>query len=337
MAINTILLVLLGNVSRMPIFSLFILVVLVVVNINLSIILPILLYSLSIHVSFYVGYLGMNYNNVIGFLLFIIFVIQLISGLLLSCYYSDYYKIAFESVIYIMTDVNIGWFIRFLHVIGVSLFILFILIHLIRGIWIKFNIIFLDSAINIIWASGLLLLGMSLMEGFLGYILLWGQMSYWGITVILNVLSIIPIFGGLIIDLIWCSSQVILYRIFLFHFFIGLLIGLLILSHILMIHSFTNSNPLISSNSSLIIPFYPFLYKDLFILFSIIASVLTFTLYFHPDILGNNDNLIQANSLLTPKNILPEWYYLCFYCCLRCFPDKSIGFIIVLLFFVFII
>ncbi len=279
----------------------------------------------------------MNYNNVIGFLLFIIFVIQFVSGLLLSCYYSDYYNIAFDSIVYIMSDVNIGWFIRFLHVIGVSLFILFIFIHLIRGIWIKFKIIYLDSVINIIWVTGLLLLSLSLIEGFIGYILLWGQMSYWGITVILNVLSIIPYFGPVIISLIWCSSQIIVYRVFIFHFLIGILIGLLILLHIFIIHSFTNSNPLISSNSSIIIPFYPLIYKDLFVLFSILLYILSFILYWEPDILGNSDNLILANPLLTPKNILPEWYYLCFYCCLRCFPDKTIGFIIVLLFFMLIL
>ena len=281
------------------------------------------------HVSFYVGYLGMNYNNVVGFLLFIIFISQLISGLLLSCYYSDYYKMAFESVVYIIIDVNIGCFIRSFHIIGVSLFILFIFIHLIRGIWIRFKNIYLDSVINIIWATGLLLLGVSLMEGFLGYILLWGQMSYWGITVILNILSILPYFGHLIIELIWSSSQVIIYRIFIFHYLIGILIGLLILLHLFILHSFTNSNPLINSNSSIIITFYPFLYKDIFILLSIIGSILSIIFYLEPDILGNHDNLIQANSLLTPKNILPEWYYLCFYCCLRCFPDKFIGFIVV--------
>jgi ubiquinol-cytochrome c reductase cytochrome b subunit len=293
-----------------------------------------LLFLFSNHISYYISYLGMNYNNVIGFLLFIIFIIQFVSGILLSCYYSDYYNICFDSVIYITIDVNIGWFIRFLHVIGVSLFILFIFIHLIRGIWIKFKIIYLDSIINIIWVTGLLLLSLSLIEGFLGYILLWGQMSYWGITVILNVLSIIPYFGPLIISLIWCSSQIIVYRVFIFHFFIGILIGLLILLHILIIHSFTNSNPFISSNSSIIIPFYPLIYKDLFVLFSILLYILSFILYWEPDILGNSDNLILANPLSTPHNILPEWYYLCFHCCLRVFPDKTIGFIIVLLFFI---
>jgi len=112
----------------------------------------------------------MNYNNVIGFLLFFIFVIQFVSGLLLSCYYSDYYNIAFDSIIYVMSDVNIGWFIRFFHVIGVSLFILFIFIHLVRGMWIKYKIVDKDSVINIIWVTGLLLLSLSLIEGFLVWI-----------------------------------------------------------------------------------------------------------------------------------------------------------------------
>ena len=103
--------------------------------------------------------------------------------------------------------------------------------------WIKYKIVDKDSVINIIWVTGLLLLSLSLIEGFLGYILLWGQMSYWGITVILNILSIIPYFGPVIISLIWCSSQIIVYRVFIFHFFIGILIGLLILLHIFIIHS----------------------------------------------------------------------------------------------------
>lgn len=278
----------------------------------------------------------MNYNNVIGFLSFIIYVLQSISGLSLSCYYSDYYNIAFDSIIYIMTDVNIGWFIRFLHVIGASLSSSFIFIHLIRGLWIKFKIIYFDSVLNISRLSGLLLLSLSLVEGFLGYILLWGQMSYWGITVISNVLSIIPYFGPILSILLWCSSQIIVYRVFIFHFSIGIIIGLSILLHIFLIHPFTNSNPFINSNSTFIIPFYPSIYKDLFIVFIILLYSLSLIIYWEPDILGNADNLILANSSLTPKNILPEWYYLCFYCCLRCFPDKTTGFMNVLLLFILI-
>ena len=102
------------------------------------------------HLSYYVSNLGMNYNNVFGFLLFIIFHFQVASGLLLSCYYSDYYNIAFDSMIYLMTEVNIGFFFRFLHVTGVSLFILFIFIHVARGLWIKLKNVYLDIGVNIV-------------------------------------------------------------------------------------------------------------------------------------------------------------------------------------------
>jgi len=288
-------------------------------------------YYLTLHPIYHVSYFGFNYNNVVGFITLIIFVVQFLTGLLLSSYYCDYYVISFDPIVYIIDDVNVGWFIRFLHVIGVSLFILSILIHLIRGIWIKFKIIYLDSTINIIWISGLLLSSLPSIEGFLGYILIWGQMSYWGITVILNVMSIIPLFGVLIIELLWCSSIAIVYRVFISHFLIGVIIGSLILFHIFILHSFTNSNPIISSNSPIIIPSYPSIYKDIFIILSFLLYIFSFILYWEPEILGNKDNLILANPLLTPKNILPEWYYLCFYRRSRCFPNKLFGVIIVIL------
>ncbi len=136
----------------------------------------------------------MNYSNVIGFLLFLVFILQFISGLLLSCYYSPFSIMAFDSVYYIMIDVNVGWLIRWLHCLGASLFMLFILIHWIRGAWIRLMVI--DSGmLSLIWVSGWLILSCSMIEGFLGYILNWGQMSYWGITVMINLLSILPLFG----------------------------------------------------------------------------------------------------------------------------------------------
>lgn len=278
----------------------------------------------------------MNYNYVIGFLLSTMFVTQFISGLLLSCYYSDHWRVAFESVVYVMTDVKVGWLIRVFHMVGVSLFILFVYSHLARGIWIRLRSIYLDSAMSVVWASGILILAVSLAEGFLGYILLWGQMSYWGITVILNIVSIFPHFGPAIVEWVWASSQVVVYRVFVLHYLLGVLVGLLIVCHIFILHSFTNSNPLVNANSSIIVPFYPLLYKDAFIMFSLAASSLSIVLYLEPDILGNHDNLIPANPLQTPNNILPEWYYLCFYCCLRCFPDKTIGFVMVLTFLLFL-
>ncbi len=162
-------------------------------------------------------------------------------------------------------------------------------------------------------------------------------MSYWGITVIINIVTIIPCCGKVISDLIWCSSKVILNRIFIYHFLIGILISLFIFIHIIYLHNFSSSNPFINNNTSLIISPYPFLFKDLYISFIMLLFSIFIFLYYEPDSLGNSDNLIIANPLVTPINILPEWYYLLFYSCLRSFPNKNIGVIIVLNLLVIII
>ena len=154
-------------------------------------------------------------------------------------------------------------------------------------------------------------------------------MSYWGITVMINTISVLPCCGVVIGELIWSAAIVILNRIFIYHFLIGILIGNFILVHIVLLHNFSSSNPFINNNT-LILSFYPYVFKDLYSSFSTIGIVLSLFLYLDPDILGNSDNQIIANPLITPSNILPEWYFLLFYCCLRSFPNKRIGLILVL-------
>ena len=141
----------------------------------------------NIHYSLYISFLTFSYINVLGFLLFIVFLLQLSSGILLSIYYNDYFTIAPDSIIYIIINVNNGWFIRILHVIGASLFILLILLHFIRAIWIKLKIIHIKFITVLLIITGYLLFILSMIEGLLGYLLCWGQMSYWGITVMINV------------------------------------------------------------------------------------------------------------------------------------------------------
>jgi len=182
------------------------------------------------HFTFYVSYLGMNYCNVIGFILLSSFVLQVFSGLCLSIYYDDFYTIAFDPVVYIMHDVNIGWFIRLYHCIGATLFMFFMFIHWIRGAWIGFKVI--ESNIRSIRVSGRLIFILSLIEGFLGHVLNRGQMSYRGITVMINIVSILPLFGNIVSELIWCTSHVIINRIYVFHFVIGFFISFSILFHI---------------------------------------------------------------------------------------------------------
>ena len=212
----------------------------------------------------------------------------------------------------------------------------FILIHWIRAVWIRLEMIDYYSIsfynrLSLIWVSGAIILLCSLISGFLGYILNWGQMSYWGITVIINLLSIIPLFGSYIGEYLLCSS--IVNRIYVFHFSLGFIIGCIILVHIALLHRFSSSNPLINNNS-ILIPFYALFFKDCFVSY-VIPLFLCFYLFWEPDIFGNCDNLIIANPLSTPNHILPEWYFLIYYCCLRAFPNKTMGVIIVLLFVLF--
>ena len=141
--------------------------------------------------------------------------------------------------------------------------------------------------------------------------------------------AILIITGSINSELIWSAAWVILNRIFVYHFLIGILIGLIIIVHIVLLHNFSSSNPFINNNT-LIISFYPFIFKDLFSFFVLIAGSISIFLYWEPDILGNSDNQIVANPLVTPNNILPEWYYLLFYSCLRSFPNKTIGVLLVL-------
>jgi len=268
--------------------------------------------------------------NTIGFMLFIVFLLQLLSGILLSTYYIDYCTIAFDSIIYITININIGWFIRILHVISASLFMLFLLLHFLRALYFKLFMVFYLFFSFILFFSGFLLFILSNIEGFLGYILVWGQMSYWGITVMINIIAVLPYCGIVLSQLIWNNSWVILNRIFIYHFLIGILISLFIILHIIFLHNFSSSNPLINNNS-IIISFYPIIFKDIWISFMIISLMITIYLYIEPDSLGNSDNQIKSNSLVTPINILPEWYYLIYYSCLRSFSNKIVGVIIVLI------
>ncbi len=316
----------------------------------------------------------MNYSNVIGFLLFVIFLLQFFSGILLSCYYSSF--AGFSAVYYIMIDVNVGWLVRFVHVLGASIFMFFILLHWIRGTWIRFKLIeqvdycfafvgrssvdnysfvslrFITSFnlyvilfssvpfrftfyfnISFVWFSGLLILFCVLGCSFLGYCLCWGQMSYWGITVMINILTIIPLFGSYIGSYLWCSSLVVLNKIFMFHFFLGFIVGFLVFLHIALLHMFSSFNLVSNNLSSILLPFYALFFKDCFVSYSVVF-ILFITLFCEPDIFGSCDNLLVADPLNTPNHIVPEWYFLWLYCILRSLPFKTIGVIIVIFLFI---
>nr|WNO18691.1 cytochrome b [Pintara tabrica melli] len=257
-----------------------------------------------------------------GSLLALCLIIQIISGLFLTMYYTANIEMAFYSVNYICRNVNYGWLIRTLHANGASFFFICIYLHIGRGIYYEsFNL-------KYTWMIGVIILFVLMATAFMGYVLPWGQMSFWGATVITNLLSAIPYLGTMLVQWIWGGFAVdnaTLTRFYSFHFLFPFIILMLTMIHLLFLHQTGSNNPLgINSNLDKI-PFHPFFtFKDLIgviVLFSILISLVLI----NPYLLGDPDNFIPANPLVTPVHIQPEWYFLFAYAILRSIPNKLGG------------
>nr|QYA17655.1 cytochrome b [Glaucopsyche lygdamus xerces] len=263
-----------------------------------------------------------------GSLLSLCLIIQIITGLFLTMYYSANINLAFFSVNYICRDVNYGWLIRTLHANGASFFFICIYIHIGRGIYYEsFNL-------KITWLIGVMILLILMATAFMGYVLPWGQMSFWGATVITNLLSAIPYLGNMLVNWIWGGFAVdnaTLTRFYTFHFLLPFIIMLLSMIHLLFLHQTGSNNPLgINSNLDKI-PFHPyFTFKDL-IGFIILLTLLMLLTLMNPYLLGDPDNFIPANPMVTPIHIQPEWYFLFAYAILRSIPNKLGGVIALIL------
>ena len=263
-----------------------------------------------------------------GSLLGLIIGIQLITGLFLTFHYVANVSVAFDRVIHIMRDVNRGWLLRYRHINGASFFFIFIYIHIGRGIY------YLSFKKKYVWIRGVTILLVLIMVAFMGYILPWGQISFWGATVITNLISSIPVWGETIVYWVWGGfsvSNATLNRFFSFHFIFPFLIIFLIFLHLIFLHAAGSGNPLGLVGSYDKIYFYPyFVVKDLlgFCLF-ILCFILV--VCFSPLMLVDSENFIIANSLITPIHIQPEWYYLFSYAILRSVPNKLGGVIALLL------
>nr|YP_009442870.1 cytochrome b [Moduza procris]ATP01345.1 cytochrome b [Moduza procris] len=257
-----------------------------------------------------------------GSLLALCLMIQILTGLFLTMYYTANIDLAFFSVNYICRNVNYGWLIRTLHANGASFFFICIYFHIGRGIYYEsFNLKFT-------WMVGVIILFLLMATAFMGYVLPWGQMSFWGATVITNLLSAIPYLGTMLVNWIWGGFAVdnaTLTRFYTFHFLFPFIILMLTMIHLLFLHQTGSNNPLgINSNLDKI-PFHPFFtFKDL-IGFIILISILTFLSLINPYLLGDPDNFIPANPLVTPIHIQPEWYFLFAYAILRSIPNKLGG------------
>ena len=252
-----------------------------------------------------------SYINISGSLSSIVSISQLSSGILLSIHHNNFFTIAFDSIIYILININNGWLIRILHVIGASLSTPSSHSHSIRFIWIKLKIINIQFITFIIVIIGWIISIFPSIEGSSGHLPCRGQMSYWGTTATTNIIVTLPCCGIVIAKSTWNAAWVTSNRIFVHHFLIGIFLVLSILIHIIFPHNFSSSNPSINNNT-ITINFYPFIFKDLYISIITINIIIAIFFYWEPDILGNSDNQIIANPLITPNNILPvspEWSY----------------------------
>nr|YP_009136715.1 cytochrome b [Zinaida jigongi]AKE07320.1 cytochrome b [Zinaida jigongi] len=257
-----------------------------------------------------------------GSLLALCLMIQILTGLFLTMYYTANIDLAFYSVNYICRNVNYGWLIRTLHANGASFFFICIYLHIGRGIYYEsFNF-------KYTWMIGVIILFILMATAFMGYVLPWGQMSFWGATVITNLLSAIPYLGTILVQWIWGGFAVdnaTLTRFYSFHFLFPFIILSLTMIHLLFLHQTGSNNPLgINSNLDKI-PFHPFFtLKDLIGIIILLFFLLMLTLS-NPYMLGDPDNFIPANPLVTPVHIQPEWYFLFAYAILRSIPNKLGG------------
>nr|YP_010127207.1 cytochrome b [Brevicoryne brassicae]QPO84591.1 cytochrome b [Brevicoryne brassicae]UGY85920.1 cytochrome b [Brevicoryne brassicae] len=263
-----------------------------------------------------------------GSLLMICLINQILTGLFLAFHYKTDINLAFQSIINMNRNINFGWLIRSFHANGASMFFIMIYIHISRGIYMNsFNF-------KMTWIIGVTLLLLTMMTAFVGYVLPWGQMSFWGATVITNLLSAIPYLGDSIVIWIWGGfsiSNATLTRFFSIHFILPFIIILFTFIHLFFLHMTGSNNPLgINSNFDKI-TFSPyFLIKDLIGLIMFMWIFFILTLIF-PYLLNDHNNFIMANSMITPNHIQPEWYFLFSYSILRAIPNKLGGVIALML------
>nr|QFG71640.1 cytochrome b [Histiostomatidae sp. XFX] len=258
-----------------------------------------------------------------GFLLGMCLMLQIVSGITLSMNYIPSTQMGFDSVIHIMRDIDSGWLMRYLHMNGASMFFFLMYMHMGRGIY--FNS---PSKVPMVWASGVVILLLSMGAAFMGYVLPWGQMSFWGATVITSMISAIPYLGATVTQWLWGNfsvSQPTLNRFFSLHYLLPLVIVVLVLIHLMMLHQTGSSNPTGTNPDYEKMKFFPyFMVKDSVPLMFCCVTMLTIVCL-SPNYLGDVENFNKASITSTPPHIQPEWYFLFAYAILRSIPSKLGG------------
>lgn len=262
-----------------------------------------------------------NFGSLAGIAL----VIQILTGFFLAMHYKADVGLAFDAVQHIMRDVEWGWLIRNLHMVGASFFFIVVYIHIARGLYYGSY----KQPREVLWWLGVVIFLLMMATAFLGYVLPWGQMSYWGATVITNLLSVIPLLGDQIVIWLWGGYSVAdptLSRFYAIHFLLPFVICAVVFLHLWALHRFGSGNPTgIDLKKTDYIPFHPYYsIKDILGL-GVYLIPFCFMVFYAPDYLGHTDNYIPANPLVTPAHIVPEWYFLPFYAILRSIPIKELG------------
>jgi ubiquinol-cytochrome c reductase cytochrome b/c1 subunit len=269
---------------------------------------------------------NLNYMWNFGSLAGITLVIMILTGIFLAMHYTPHVHYAFDSVERIMREVNYGWLIRYIHMNGASMFFIVVYMHIFRGLYYGSY----KAPRELLWIIGVFILLLMMATAFMGYVLPWGQMSYWGATVITNLFSAIPFVGDSIVTLLWGGFSVdnpTLNRFFSLHYLMPMLIVAFVLLHLMSLHRFGSNNPtgVEKKTKDDTVSFHPYYtVKDLFGL-GVFLTVYALFVFFAPNFFGEPDNYIPADPLVTPVHIVPEWYFLPFYAILRSIPDKLLG------------
>lgn len=288
--------------------------------------------SMSHHMQTFPTPKNLNWMWVFGAVLALFLGIQIITGIVLAMHYTAHVDQAFASVEHIMRNVNGGWLIRYVHANGASFFFLAVYLHIFRGLYYGSY----KEPRELLWIVGILIYLVMMATAFMGYVLPWGQMSFWGATVITNLFSAVPVIGEDIVVWLWGGFAVdnpTLNRFYALHYLLPFVLAALVGAHIWSLHAVGNNNPTgveVRRDDAEVVkrdtlPFSPyFAVKDTYAVVLVLVLFAVFV-FFMPNYLGHPDNYIEANPLQTPEHIVPEWYFLPFYAILRSIPDKLLG------------
>ena len=269
---------------------------------------------------------NLNYWYTFGGILTFCLITQIVTGIVLAMHYTADAGLAFASVEHIMRNVNYGWLIRYIHAVGASMFFLAVYVHIFRGLYYGSY----KAPREMLWILGVVIYLLMVITAFMGYVLPWGQMSFWGATVITNLFSVIPVVGSTITEWLWGGFAVdnaTLKRFFSLHYLMPFMIFGVVILHIWSLHVTGNNNPVgISVKSKQdTVPFSPYYTVKDSVSLVIFIIFFAWFIFFNPNILGHSDNYIMADPLVTPAHIVPEWYLLPFYAILRAIPSKLGG------------